>query len=670
MRRSGLLLLLVVSGCTRHREIGVPAAPIDPRLLSDLSMLAVGAPPSDADLLNAGRGIDRFVDTLLADSRFGAEVVPKIIFREHVIRPTTLRAKAFTLQQVTPSGSVTPIYYLREPCDPALAQSVRPWWEPSKDVLICPDSFRPDVWEVPGTARGEKASTSCDAGVASSAKLLPATTCGCGPNLMRCASDAAQFDQFLDDMRNELRWTARYVVQNDLPAATIFTSNETSRGRLAEFVYRTWEAEANRTAPDLSGISDWPLDGRWAPRKEISPGEFAGILTTPQIVGFYTDRRQRQRDIFEMIWCSTANSVGATAEAVLGLNTGNLQVAHTGWQALAAKPLCTDCHARLDYGWQFFLGFDMTTSIHSHYAPDRIGKGEGEMFGDDIDDPRGKAPLNPQGFAKLAIAQKEFARCMVQGVAGHIFGGAASGADIEAISIAFATNPTFKSAMRAGLLRRADEWADPITAPGPAADLSGRGAVATDLDAAIVIPPAVRHKLDDRCGSCHTKPTLPGEPALAAAALPARLLVDMTSQVAFQRMPREKRMSATERARLVGDLIDLVWKDEPSRSTARAFFVDQNRAVPAQEIDAAFRAIGGIAGVPDGEAWGSMERMLPHDRLQYTPAFAAQTAIEAEERCRRSGRVADALEECVGRATSPALLANDPGILRHAHAQP
>src|SRR5205814_291138 len=105
-------------------------------------------------------------------------------------------------------------------------------------------------------------------------------------------------------------------------------------------------------------------------------------------------------------WCSELLAKNATAEQVLSLGVTNLRQGD-GWKKLAHMPLCTDCHARLDYGWQFFTGTPDITFGQLSYVPS-LHPESGPLYVRDADDSRGEGPLTPLGFAKLATQQPEF----------------------------------------------------------------------------------------------------------------------------------------------------------------------------------------------------------------------------------------------------------------------
>src|SRR5690606_37541264 len=147
------------------------------------------------------------------------------------------------------------------------------------------------------------------------------------------------------------------------------------------------------------------------------------------------------------------NSFGATTHKVLELNaSGNNFFVHDSWKQLAHTELCTDCHARLDYGSRFFSGYP-DSRASTHYNPALQGAATGPLYGRDIRDLRGEAPLTPLGFAKLATEQPDFGGCMTNHFVNYVLGGRATGDDLRAIEAAVAQTRTFKGAMKAALER-------------------------------------------------------------------------------------------------------------------------------------------------------------------------------------------------------------------------
>ena len=106
-----------------------------------------------------------------------------------------------------------------------------------------------------------------------------------------------RYEEFNDSLISEIRDTASYVVEHDLPMSEVFTSNSTFRDRNAELVRRRYQVSSTQN-PDvvaaLRGMQSWPEGGKWAPRDEETPGQHAGVLTSPQLLHWLPDRRQRQ----------------------------------------------------------------------------------------------------------------------------------------------------------------------------------------------------------------------------------------------------------------------------------------------------------------------------------------------------------------------------------------
>src|SRR5207244_27581 len=141
--------------------------------------------------------------------------------------------------------------------------------------------------------------------------------------------------------------------------------------------------------------------------------------------------RAMVRIFYEVLWCAGPASANVNTQAMLALRAVDLRQGD-GWKQLAAMPVCTSCHARLDYGMQFFAGFE--TPFHSvDFKPDSHRSGSGPLFGQSIDDGLGQAELTPHGFAELAVKHDRFARCMVHDVSEHVFQGRAEPEDTAAM---------------------------------------------------------------------------------------------------------------------------------------------------------------------------------------------------------------------------------------------
>ena len=170
----------------------------------------------------------------------------------------------------------------------------------------------------------------------------------------------------------------------------------------------------------------------------------------------------------------------------------------------------------------------------------------------------------------------------------------------------------------------------------------------------------------------------------------------MADHVAFGKMPKQPiEMTDPQREAMVGALIDALWTDPAARAEAADYYLRQDRGLPVEPIDSAFRLIArGAAGPSDGAAtdeagsssglrkagmeptapasegeddgksWGLLERSLLIDQASFTPSFAAATALEALRVCRArpakgEGRHlggAGKIQQCLEQAMSPDLL--------------
>jgi hypothetical protein len=634
-----------------------------------------------ADKIDRGAGsLDDYLDEILGTERFAAEIVPALVFAAFVnVRNYYALPSAFILKHpAEPDGPL----YLRAPCTADEAVAVRPWWDLRAPVKVCPDSYRPDKWTLsPGEHSYRTAiALSCDSQVGSP-ELETSSLCGCGPNLIRCMRDEDQYNQFNRSLMDEVKRTTAYVVEHDLEIASLFTANATFRDRNAELYYRRQKIGAlqiRRVARELADLDAWPEAGQWAAREELAPGQHAGLLTAPQILHWLPDRRQRQRGYYEMMWCNLRNSFGATTHKVLELNaSGNNFFVHDSWQRLAHTELCMNCHARLDYGSQFFLGFpDSRAGIH--YDPELQASGTGPLYGRDLRDLRGQAPLTPQGFANLATAQPDFNSCMASHFVNYVLGDRATGDDVHAIEAAVADAGTFKAAMKVALERYAQHWRDDALPPAPAiaAVVDPTGGSVPRPGGGMTVGRALRVQLDKHCVDCHDEAPYSADADAADLpfsfkldALPRPLLVSMTDHVAFGMMPKDEPLDPPVRDAIVDLLIDTLWAAPSERREARRYYLGRARGLPAHQVDNELHAIDRIAGASSDIAWGALERGIWSDQSTVTPSFLALAGLEALRACAHAVQTrGGSLERCLSQATAPSVWSRRPPAVTAAPA--
>jgi hypothetical protein len=624
--------------------------------------------------------LDSYLDELLGTERFAREVMPSLLFAAFVnVRNYYALPSAFVLKHQA-SG----VLYLRAPCTEDEAVTVKPWWDLHAEVKVCPDSYRPTKWTL---APGEhsyrtKLALSCDSQVGSP-ELETNPLCGCGPNLIRCLRDDEQYNDFNRSFMDEIKRTTAYVVEHDLPMASLFTGNATFRDRNVELYYRRQKIgalELPRVKHELANLDAWPDGGKWAPRAEVRPGQHAGVLTAPQILHWLPDRRQRQRGYYEVMWCNLRNSFGATTHKVLEINAaGNNFFVHESWKQLAHTELCMNCHARLDYGSQFFLGYP-DSRASTHYNPALVATGTGPLYGTDLRDLRGEAPLTPLGFANLATEQPDFNSCMANHFVSYVLGDHATNADIDAIEAAVEHTHTFKAAMKVALERYAERWRDearPPAVPAPPLAPPPPTTIATPPPPTPTIAPvtvlrstapaagvpvsaALRGKLDQHCVECHDDVAYTDNAdsndlpfTFTTPELPRALLVSMTDHVAFGMMPKDQVLDPAAREAFVTQLIDTLWTDPAARTEAASYYLGRARGLPAHQLDNALSTIDHLAHASSGIAWGALERGIWSDQSTITPGFLAITGLEAVRACTRATDApSKPLEACLTEAAS------------------
>lgn len=436
---------------------------------------------------------------------------------------------------------------------------------------------------------------------------------------------------------DEVRATVAHVAATDAPLADVFSLNATVRSRLIELYYLRSLAESRRLEdpePLLRTADDWPADGKLAPRQETQAGEHAGVLTAPHIRNQIFDYRQRQRIIFEVMWCAGESAPGALPEDVLSLHTANLSIRNEGWRELAGRPNCTHCHARLDYGMQFFRGHTVPINGPWHYVAGANAGERGPLYGTGIDDPRGEAPLTAQGFARLATRQPEFARCMATNAAEYVFGYTAPAKTID--HIAGSAPPQelrFRGMLRAAVLEFVG--CDSCQVPGRELPRAPDTQPTTGTSFAKLV--------DAHCSPCHYDgASLINLEGAVDAGTRARAL----DNVLFGRMPPTGPLSSDVRRQF----LDAV---NGSRSAGgaydRAFLrvaADPPRALPLIAARAYIRQLAGHGSAVSDV--NTLEMALNGRDTLFTPNYAAVTAIEAYRGCENVASAARAA--CVDRA--------------------
>ena len=611
----GLLSLACCHGRPEGKTVTRPEAPAGAsKLLDDLALLAVGTTVAQSP---RGTTLEAYVAVLLADPRFARDVAPEILFN----KKATDLAEEDPWESLQLTAGSPPVYFLRQPCEAGAAERVHPWWALDTEVLVCPDAHQPGHLRDPATG------WYCGGANLESAR---STFCGCGPNLMNCTRDDAQREVVRRALREELVQTVAYLVERDLPLERLFTMNETVRTGYSELFYQRWQViQGKRSA--VGDFRAFASAGALTPREETDPGQHAGLLTAPHLLLYGDTPRARMRNYFNDMWCVTPASVDVTTEQVLGLGATDLRDGD-GWKKLAVMPVCTECHARLDHGMQFFRGYPSTyvgVVYDAHAAGDGPAGARGSLYGQGANDLRGEAPLSPRGFAGLAVKQREFSRCMVRDVTDHVFNGKISAEDRTALLAVFEQQGTLRAVMREALLRFARHGTEVGVPAAPETSLPAQ--------------------VEAHCHGCHAagRTRLPADGAFSR-----KILQKMLRQVAFGDMPRPPvDMDPEARRSMVQAMIAALWHDDASREAAHRYFDGAARGLPAHRGSAVLGLVESRAGGHDEEAseW-TFSDADRHDAVEMRPSFVITFALAALRTCQAAGHRGQALDRCVSRA--------------------
>jgi cytochrome c553 len=641
-------------------SVEAPAPPLGPEeralgLVDDLSRLAIAdtLPPAARHaralaLVKDPASLDALVDSLLADKRFASNVAVSLTMREHFAAsnlPISMTLSSKTLGSLAGFAKYAgkdrspsqPVYFLREPCAAQEVESVSPWWAPSTEVLVCREAHRPDV---SGDGRYRCGSRMLDP--------RQSSVCGCGPNLVQCARDPEHLRAIRSSVQRELADTVAYTVDHDEPLSRIFSRQDTIRDATAEMLDRRSQI-INGEKVSLADLATWSTGTTPRPRHESFPGHHAGILTTPFMLFRVDAPRAMVRVFYELMWCQAAASANVSTETILAMKALDLRQGE-GWKELASMPVCTSCHARLDYGVQFFSGFP--SPIHGlDFIPARHVKGTGPLYAADIDDPIGVAELTPRGFAERALAQDSFGQCMVKNVGEHVFGGTLGSDDRTALGDAYRTKGTMRSMMREALLRYGRRRL------GPESAVVAVAFAAPAQGGELALSSGLRAAIDEHCVDCHDDKSSPVK--LSTDKLPKAVLSSMLSQIAFYGMPKGKPLAEPTRAAMITELVALLWPKPEERAEPLRFHLEGMRALRVHRPFAALQGAQTQVGDTRDLPLSAIEESLPAPLNQWTPGYAAIVGTTALTICKASHKTPEELARCVDELTAPATLAAD-----------
>ena len=627
-------------------------APVTEATLDDLAMLATGRRPSPderrkvlAAIESGETSLEAHVKRLLADQGFARVVAPQVLLGYLTAAPFSFDIPA--LKSATIDGVV--VHYRRQPCKSlAEAEDVSPWWDLRSKIKICRDDHRPALLK-DGQGRYCHGASGSVIGM----------ECGCGPNLIFCAADNKHKQQIMWSLRQESVETIAYIVEHDLPLTEVFTTGHSFRDRTAAWSHYR-DQIVNGVLDKMPDLSGWPAGGQWAPRPEVWPGQHAGIMTNLHLAYMSDGPRDRMRFYYERGWCVSPTSFGVEVERFRTLVHGaqDLRYHQARWKELAAAPGCTTCHARLDYGMQFFLGYqDFLTAMGPTLATSKQLE-EGRLYGDDIGDDRGAGRLTPRAFGELLVSQREFGTCMVEHVNRHVFGGAASLEQRDLLREDFRRTGTMQALMASALVLYVR---DGRRAGAPASDAPARpgqaGARTAGPDV-VALSAELAKLLEQHCRDCHDQgerdflAKLGERPALARSRV-----LSMLDLTAFELMPKgPHRLSAPERRAMLTEMIRSLGLGEEGEANARAYFLgDGFRGSRAHFIDASRASIADTAGYRRQDAWPwVVESELEGALVTVTPGLIMQLAQTAMEAC-KAIQEAGPREACLTRALDPEL---------------
>jgi hypothetical protein len=327
--------------------------------------------------------------------------------------------------------------------------------------------------------------------------------------------------------------------------------------------------------------------------------------------------------------------------------------------------VCTNCHARLDYGMQFFRGYPSSVD-GIDFRPDNALSGTGPLYGQHIGDPRGVDELSPRGFARLLVSQPEFGECMARKVTDHVFGIQATPDDHDAVLLAFQDEHTFKAMMRTALQRLVSsrqQEALPLrdAAPPPQAEPSSAELAEASEPlppGQVELPPELARAINNHCAHCHDGID---QLDLSTPSLDRHRLIQMADHVAFGLMPpRPNNFDDQDRTRFLEQVVHAIWSEPEARTEALAFFQTGQRAHAVHGFQGASTVVAAEAGADQPMALRNLQQIVGPAERVYSPGMAAELGIIGLRACQDQWLQGDALEACVRQATAPSMVIRDP----------
>ncbi len=619
---------------------------VPPSRLNTLSLLATGQPLSNEKQLGAGlpkARVPDFVRELMAKDE-AANYAPNALFPAEIIAKwTPFQAVDYGLELKTFEHDGKELYFLYTPCDPKTVVRVRPWWDLSSEVLVCPDSYKPDI---AGIKSDPEQKSICGGRNRSSYSR----DCGCGPALMNCSKGRRFNRRITLSVQNEFTDTVAYVAKRDVPLSTMFTMNETVRDRTAEFFYARWRIQNGEDPKRVfSELEQWPKQGaKLAPRANLTRGLHSGVVTSHHLLHATAGPRERVQKLSDIMWCIEPVSVRVDGKKIFDLVSINFREM-VGWEKLANAPGCETCHARIDYGVRFFNDFP-STQFALGYWPRYRTPGRGPIYMDNKDDPRGEEDLTPSGFTRLAIRQPEFERCMITRVTRHVFGRDSSPADMEAVKTAYKENSSYRNVMTTALIRfgqGAPSDSKPNAADAALASSGATGPIALDGQ--------LGQMIEDECVECHTGYN--ELPSFAQKSVTREMMMAMLDEVAARQMPkRAAGMHPADRVAMMREMIERLWSEGPNRQIALGHLTGGALGAPVVRPDALHQLLIKRSHA-DPEQVKLDRSFLLHstmsaDRevLEYNSGFSIAVALDGLGLCKSAGHQGGAeLDACLDR---------------------
>ena len=436
--------------------------------------------------------------------------------------------------------------------------------------------------------------------------------------------------------------TIGHVVSSGAPLQSIYIDNATVRDSAAELRYRMHDAA--RGKPWKTGLEKFAKPV-WMPRTEDFPGQHAGILTATSLARFTDVPRSEMMAYFAMMTCSSSDGAHVNGKQALGIDTADIRLESGGKDYLARAVGCTNCHARMENAIPFFAAW--RSIFHSvEIEPELQQIKEGYVYLNNIDDLRGTTKTTPAAFARVVVAQPEFARCQAGRIVKFIFNEEPEPELQDRLVTMITAGQPAREVLKVALRTYVQRMSNGVSSP-----------LVAGFDASYQRPfvdDAVRRfdkpllEVMTTCEDCHSDAAGDRwmDKAVNSHEATALQLLRMADMVASGSMPKKIPLTNAKRSEIVTVLAQAAWGDPKLGRETADVLLGRRRPASVHEFGTVISLFE--KAEPADVPWKVPEILMKPGNNFLTPGTATTYGLEALRTCRTKFKVSGDVEKCIG----------------------